>query len=428
LGHIARFTATGQTTGQYRALVCVFLYGGNDASNTFLPNSGPAYTAYLAARGPLALQQSQLLPVSTLSGQSFGFNASAPEFANLFNSRKLAAVVNVGTLIKPITKDEYVRSAAPVPLNLFSHSDQQLQWQNVNFSTGYSTGWGGRAVERLASYNSNKRIPAILSVAGSQLFCVGQSPEMAATLVPGVEPGLSGATTTNPGMVERLQAFKNLLALDSGAALVQRAAATTSEGVRQAEVLKAVLANQPPLHTPFPATELGGQLKQVADVIRVRQELGINRQIFFCSMGGFDTHKGLTAQHGQLLAEVSAAVKSFYDATMELGVDQQVTTFTHSEFGRTLQPTTSLGSDHAWGGHHFVIGGAVKGGEVYGKYPLLELGGPDDATGRGALIPTTSVDQYVATLATWLGVPQAQIGTMLPNLANFATKNLGFII
>jgi uncharacterized protein (DUF1501 family) len=380
----------------------------------------------LAARGPLALQQSQLLPVATLSGQSFGFNASAPQFAELFNSRKLAAVVNVGTLVKPITKDEYVRNIVPVPLNLFSHSDQQLQWQNVNFSTGYSTGWGGRAAERLASYNSNKRIPAMLSVAGSQLFCVGESAEMAATLVPGEAPALSGATTT-PGMPERLQAFKNLLALDSGATLVQRAAATTSEGVRQFEVLKTVLANQPALQTAFPATELGEQLKQVAEVIRLRQELGINRQIFFCSLGGFDTHSEQTVKHGKLLAELSAAVKAFYNATIELGVDQQVTTFTHSEFGRTLQPTTSLGSDHAWGGHHFVIGGAVKGGQVYGTYPLLDVGGPDDATGRGALIPTTAVDQYVATLATWLGVPQAQIGTMLPNLANFATTNLGFL-
>jgi uncharacterized protein (DUF1501 family) len=408
-------------------LICVFLYGGNDATNTFLPNSGPAYAAYLDARGPLALQQSQLLPVSALSGQSFGFNASAPQFAQLFNSQRLAAVVNVGTLIKPITKDEYVRHAAPVPMNLFSHSDQQLQWQNVNFSSGYSTGWGGRAVEHLAAYNAGRRVPAMLSVAGNQLFCVGQSREMAATLVPGAEPGLSGTTSTNAGMLARLQALKNLLALDSGATLVQRAAATTSEGIRQADVLKAALASQPSLQTPFPATELGKQLKQIAEVVRVRQELGINRQIFFCSLGGFDTHIGQNGQHGQLLAQVSAAVKAFYDATVELGVDRQVTTFTHSEFGRSLQPTTSLGTDHAWGGHHFVIGGAVKGGQVYGTYPLLELGGPDDATGRGALIPTTSVDQYVATLATWLGVPQAQIGTMLPNLANFATKNLGFL-
>jgi len=266
----------------------------------------------------------------------------------------------------------------------------------------------------------------MLSVAGNQLFCVGQSAEMPATLEAGSVPGLRG-TDNITGSAERLQAFKNLLALGSGATLVQRAAATTTEGIRQADVLKASLASQPPLYTPFPSTELGKQLKQVAEVIRIRQELGINRQIFFCSLGGFDTHVGQTGKHGQLLAEVSAAVKAFYDATLELGVDRQVTTFTHSEFGRSLQPTTSLGTDHAWGGHHFVIGGAVKGGEVYGTYPVLQLGGPDDATGRGALIPTTAVDQYVATLATWLGVPQAQIGTMLPNLANFATKNLGFL-
>src|SRR5687768_9908506 len=185
LGHIAQYAANGQTTGAYRALVCIFLYGGNDASNTFLPISGPAYTAYQASRGPLALQQSQVLPVSLSSSQSFGFNANAPEFRDLFNIRKLAAVVNVGTLIRPVTKDEYIRNAAPVPLNLFSHSDQQLQWQNVNFSTGYSTGWGGRAAESLAAYNAGRRVPAMLSVAGNQLFCVGQSAEMPATLEAG---------------------------------------------------------------------------------------------------------------------------------------------------------------------------------------------------------------------------------------------------
>jgi uncharacterized protein (DUF1501 family) len=169
-------------------------------------------------------------------------------------------------------------------------------------------------------------------------------------------------------------------------------------------------------------------LKQVAEVIRVRQDLGMNRQVFLCSLGGFDTHSGQAEKHGRLLAQVSAAVKAFYDATVELGVDQQVTTFTHSEFGRTLQPTSSLGSDHAWGSHHFVIGGAVKGGEIYGRYPSLEIGGPDDATGRGAFIPTTSVDQYVATLAAWLGVPATQLPVMLPTLVNFTTKNLGFLI
>jgi uncharacterized protein (DUF1501 family) len=328
--------------------------------------------------------------------------------------------------VRPVTKAEYLANAAPLPLNLFSHSDQQLQWQNVNFGSAYSTGWGGRAVERLALYNTGARVPALLSVAGNQVFGVGQSAQMPASLVPGEEPGLMG-TGTNTGAPERLQAFKNLLALDSGATLVQTAAANTSEGIRQADILKAALANRPSLQTLFPATELGKQLKQVAEIIRVRQELGMSRQVFFCSLGGFDTHIGQPTMQGKLLAQVAAAVKAFYDATVELGVSQQVTTFTHSEFSRTLQPTTSLGSDHAWGGHHFVIGGAVKGGQVYGMFPSLEAGGPDDATGRGALIPTTSVDQYVATLAAWIGVPQAQIGIMLPNVANFAVWNLGFL-
>jgi uncharacterized protein (DUF1501 family) len=241
LGHIARYAVNGQTAAGYRSLVCIFLYGGNDATNTFLPASGPAYNAYLAARGRLALEQNQLLPVSTISGQSFGFNANAPELSDLFQRRKLAAVVNVGTLVRPVTKDQYLRNTAPVPRNLFSHSDQQLQWQNVNFGAGYATGWGARAVEKLSAYNSGRRIPAILSVTGQQLFCVGESGEMAATVVPGSESALMGATGTYVGAQERLQAFKDLLALDSGVTLLQKAAATTSEGIRQADVLKAAL-------------------------------------------------------------------------------------------------------------------------------------------------------------------------------------------
>lgn len=425
LGHMTRFAVNGQSPG-YRALVCIFLYGGNDSTNTFLPASGPAYSSYLNSRGPLALQQAELAPVSASGGQAFAFHGQAAGLADLYNRRKLAAVVNVGTLVRPVTKDEFRRSAAPVPRNLFSHSDQQLQWQNVSFGDGFQTGWGGRALQRLTSFNEGARIPAALSVAGTELFGIGPGGSMPATMDPGTEPGLWG-NSSSYGSPERIRALKDILALESGAALVNAASGIAAEGLRQADVLKAVLAGRPPLQTAFPATDIGGQLKQIAEIIRVRGQLGIDRQMFFCSLGGFDTHIGQRETHGRFIGELSAAVKAFYDATVELGVEQRVTAFTHSEFGRTLQPSSMLGTDHAWGGHHFVIGGAVQGGQIYGQYPSLELNGPDDATGRGVMIPTRSVDQYAATLAAWMGVPQAQIVAMLPNLANFPLKNFGFL-
>jgi uncharacterized protein (DUF1501 family) len=257
------------------------------------------------------------------------------------------------------------------------------------------------------------------------VFCVGDSGELPATLNPGAAPGLGAQSTSDA--VARMQALHDVLALDSGATLMTKASETTAEGLRQADELTVALAGRPALQTTFPSTELGQQLRQIAQVISVRQTLGISRQIFFCSLGGFDTHVGQTEKHSKLLAQLSEAVKAFYDATLELGVDQNVTTFTHSEFGRTLLPNTSSGTDHAWGGHQFVIGGSVRGGEVYGRYPTLQLGGADDATNRGVLIPTTSVDQYVATLASWVGVSASDVSAMLPNLANFATRNLGFL-
>ena len=219
----------------------------------------------------------------------------------------------------------------------------------------------------------------------------------------------------------RLSALQSLLTFDNGVSLVQASNAIASSGLNQATVLNQALAGGKALTTVFPNTSLGTQLAQVAKIINVRGQLGMRRQIFFAYLGGFDTHDLELNDQGTGLAQVSQAMKAFYDATVEMGTADQVVTFTESDFGRTLQPSggSTLGTDHAWGSHHFVMGGAVKGGDIYGTFPTLELSGPDDANNRGVWIPTTSLDQYGGSLATWFGVDSSKLGTVFPNLANF---------
>jgi len=224
-----------------------------------------------------------------------------------------------------------------------------------------------------------------------------------------------------------LNALKSLLTLDSGVSLVQAANGTMSNGISDATALSGALAKGTALKTVFPKTGLGAQLQQVAQIIQVQADLGMERQIFFCSLGGFDTHTAELETHNVLYSQLSPALAAFYSATQELGMAQNVTTFTESDFSRTFQPTTGDGSDHAWGSHHLVLGGAVAGGQIYGKFPAFQLGGPDDTDVRGRWIPSTSIDQYGATLCSWFGIPDSALPGIFPNFANFASQKLGFL-
>jgi uncharacterized protein (DUF1501 family) len=416
-------TAFAQSSSDYRALVCVFLNGGNDGSNMLVPMSAGGYADYEQARGLLALKQNTLKPITTSSNELFGLHPSLAGLDTLFQEGRVAIVANVGTLVRPLSREEYRAQVAPVPRNLFSHIDQQMAWHTAA-PAGSQTGWGGRVAERLGPGGTNV-FPVVLSTAGNATFGIGAE-TVHATLDPGIAPGLLGV---DAGAVSqaRLHAFEQLLALPSGSVLVGAASGTTREGMRQAHVLNAALRSARPLLTSLPSTPLGSQLADIARVISVRQELGMSRQIFFCSLSGFDSHAGQLAAHAALLGQLGEALSAFYRVTQELGVAQSVTTFTQSEFGRTLQATSSLGSDHAWGSHHFVLGGAVRGGTVYGTFPSLALGGPDDASERGVLLPTTSLDQYGATLASWLGVRAEDLPAVFPGLTNFATSDLGFL-
>jgi uncharacterized protein (DUF1501 family) len=421
--HLSRMNAFAQTSSDYRALVCVFLYGGNDGNNTIVPMATSAYQGYAKVRSALALNQSSLLPVTTPSGQAFGLHPRLVGLQGLFQQQRAAVVANVGMLVKPLVRDEYQLGTGPVPRNLFSHMDQQVAWQTAISAGNPTTGWGGRTADVVGTGQAS--YPTLISVSGNALFGTGAA-SSPATIIPGIPAGLANPDSSD-GATARLRSFGELLTFDSGTVLVRTASDTTREGLRQASLLNSALAARGSLSTPFPSSSLGQQLSEVAKVISVRQGLGAGRQIFFCSLNGFDSHVGQLAMQDSALLQLDQALSAFYAATQEMGVDRQVTTFTESEFGRTLQPTTGSGTDHAWGNHHIVMGGAVRGGDVYGQFPTLALGGPDDVSKRGVWLPTLSLDQYGATLASWFGVGANNMPAIFPNIGNFASTNLGFL-
>jgi uncharacterized protein (DUF1501 family) len=415
-----------QSGPNYRALVCVFLFGGNDSNNTIVPMDDTNYQAYQSIRGSLGLPTSALVPVQSVSGAPYGFHALLTEVASLFSSKELAVVANVGSLVQPINRAQYLAQQTPVPSNLFSHSDQQAQWQTSVAQGSATTGWAGRAADYIAAQGVNSSgFPTFLSVAGNTLEGSGVQTQLVA-ISPGGSLKLTGFNTSAASQA-RLTALNQLLTANTGVSLVQSANNTLANSITDASALDAALAKAPTLKTTFPTNSLGAQLQQVAQIISVQSALGMRRQIFFCSLGGFDTHTGEIGTQNTLYPQVSQALAAFYDATQELGVAQNVTTFTESEFNRTFQPTSGDGSDHGWGGHQLVMGGAVQGGQIFGSFPTFELAGPDDTDVRGRWIPSTAIDQYGATLCSWFGIPASALPSVFPNLPNFSTANLGFL-
>ncbi len=427
LGRLGAMNAAAQTTSDYKALVCVFMAGGNDSHNMLIPQESAAYNAYRTFRRAIALPDNnvKLLPISARDGTQYALNDGLKSIEPLWGQGKLAAISNVGMLVAPTTRSQYLNRTVPLPSNLFSHSDQVIAMQAGNPYGSGGTGWAGRVADAVQGLNANSNFPPSFSTNGAALFCTGNTIQ-AASLYPGFNLGLNGMSSwPSSASAARQAALQEIIASDSGFAMVQAANKVRSDALALNRQLTSAGAAAP-LTTVFPGTNIGVQLRQIAQIIGLRNSTGISRQVFFASIGGFDTHSNQSWQHWNLLQQVSDAMKAFYDATVEMGVSNGVTTFTESDFGRTLDPNGS-GSDHGWGSHHLVMGGAVRGGDVYGAFPFPSLGGINDANSRGVLIPTISLDQYAGTMAKWFGVGDAALAQVFPNLANFPTADIGFM-
>jgi len=438
---------TPQAATDYKALVCVFLNGGNDGNNMFVSldqydgPGGSLVEGYANVRNAagLAIAKASLLPVSPATGGSYGFHPNMPEMQSLFNQGKLAVLCNNGPLVEPLTRTTYQNGTGKKPLQLFSHSDQVGLFQTAIANNVSQTGWGGRLADKTQGLNGSATFPSNVSIAGINLLlsgvdtrqlAVADSNTLLANVLQLIMSGTSGEQAS------RLASFNELRTLDNQFKLVKAASDIRSSSIQTDDALSSV---NPTLATVFPNTTLGRQLRQVALLIKACTDstAGINmkRQIFFTQLGGFDTHSAEVNGQAGLLTQVSQAIGAFYQATIDLGIQNNVTTFTMSDFGRTLQPAgsgvTIVGSDHAWGNHQLIVGGAVLGNTLYGTYPKLQLGGPDDTDGgsnpRGRWIPTTSVEQYAATLATWYGLSSADLATVFPLIGRFPIANLGFL-
>jgi len=419
IGTVAPFT-------DYKALVCVFMFGGNDSYNMVVPRSDAEYNAYAASRQNLALNQGDLLAINPLTpdGAQYGLHPSMTGLQSLFASNRAAIVSNVGPMIEPTTKDQFFNQSVLLPPQLFSHNDQQDQWHSLKGNSQSKTGWAGRVADLIRTNVAGQQMATNSSLYGNSLF---QSADDTIAYVMGQGGPISFEGFADSGiLLEQRLAFERILNASYGSVYERGFAEIQRRAVASADLVSAAIASAPALTTQFPASPLGDQLRTVAQLIAVRDQLQMQRQVFFVAAGGFDTHDNQVQDQPGLLGNISAAMTAFYDATVEISAADLVTTFTQSDFARTLT-SNGDGSDHAWGGNQLVVGDAVRGGDMYGSYPRLEIGGPDDLSG-GRMVPTTSADQYAATLAKWFGIPDADLSMVAPNIGNFTVRDLSFLI
>ncbi|MEP7062298.1 MAG: DUF1501 domain-containing protein [Betaproteobacteria bacterium] len=416
----------------FKALVGVFLFGGNDSNNMVVPTDATRWGDYAAVRNAasgIGHLQAQLLPVTdSTTGNSYGLHPNLDALKAIYDGNRMAIIANAGTLLTPLTLAQY-KAGLGRPSNLFSHSDQQVAWMGQVPNVIVRTGWGGRAADKLKAANNGALIPPTVSVSGNQVFAVGNA------TVPFVIPGNGGVNLSGQGTdavsMARYNALKSLLAPGSGNKVQDGAASVMGGSLAANESASPILTATPPAvasaFAGVPNTGLAQQLKQVARLIDARGALGLTRQFFFVSAGGFDTHSNLITNQVNLMTQLNDAMAAFYNYTVAAGIASNVTTFTMSDFNRTFIGNANVGTDHAYGGHHFVLGGAVNGGKVYGTFPTLAVKGPDDVSSNGAWLPTTATDQVGATLANWFGVGGGDMDYVFPNLGNFTTRNLGFV-
>ncbi len=427
IGEAAAATAT-----DYKALVCVFLYGGNDYANTLPPYDAAGYAQYQAARANIALTRESLAgtmltpTIGLPGGRQYALAPTMRSLMPLFDAGNLAVALNVGTLVQPTTKTQYQQNAVRLPPKLFSHNDQQSYFQASN-PEGATSGWGGRIGDLFQSGNGASTLTCI-NASGNAVYLTGRSAVQYAIGTGGPIPLINNASSLY-GSPIAAATLRSLMTGSNPHLFASEHARVSKRSLDTYAQVSGALAGAPAAGFPlFPTgNSLADQLKMVARLISVSSELGAKRQVFFVSIGGFDLHDNLVAQHPALIGRVADAMRAFYDTTVALGVADKVTSFTASDFGRTLQSNDD-GSDHGWGSHHVVMGGAVKGRRFYGTPPAIGNNTPDDV-GQGRLLPTTSVDQYAATLASWFGVGNGDLTTVLPNMGNYnpSSWNLGFV-
>jgi uncharacterized protein (DUF1501 family) len=423
--------AAAQTATDYRALVCVFLYGANDHNNTVIPFDTPSFAAYTTARPSISRAITDLLPLTAsvpLTGSNAGRQFALPKelapLRTIWDAGKLAVMANVGPLIVPTTKIQYNNFSVPLPPKLFSHNDQQSVWQ-ASAPEGAKDGWGGRIGDLMASQNASS-IFTCNSISGAAVFLAGQS-TIAYQLSTSGSTAIAGITGNLFGSASASASLRSLITNGGANIFTQDLADTTQRSIDANVSLSAALATAPDLPLPADLTtsSLAAQLRVVARMIASRNSLGAKRQVFFVSLGGWDTHDDQLVNQPALHTQLGSALAYFYNATVSLGISNSVTTFTGSDFGRTLT-SNGDGSDHGWGSHHFVLGGAVRGQQYYGTFPVMGLNNNDEV-GSGRLLPSTSVDQYAATLARWFGVSDSSMPLVLPNIGNFGSSNIGFM-
>jgi uncharacterized protein (DUF1501 family) len=424
--------AIGQMVGgsgpftDYRALVCVFLFGGNDSFNMLVPRSTAEYDAYAAARQNLAVARDQLLPIlPTISdGADYGVHPSMPGLQALFEQGQAAFVANVGPLIEPTTKAQYQAKSVLLPPQLFSHNDQQDQWHSLRGRMLSDTGWAGRMADLIRVNVASQQLATNVSLAGNTLFQSGG--DTVAYSMGATGPTQFTGFGATGFQLEQRRAFERIINAPYDSIYARGFAEVQRRAVEAADRVTTAIGQAPALTTVFPTSPLGQQLQTVARLIAVRSQLAMQRQVFFVSTGGFDSHDDQLVNQPNLLGNVSACLAAFHAATVELGVASAVTTFTQSDFGRTLT-SNGDGTDHAWGGVQVVVGQGVRGRRIFGRYPSLALNGPDDV-GGGRMIPAVSADQYAATLARWFGIADSELASVAPNIGNFSERDLGFMV
>lgn len=431
LGGASRAAAQALPPGDdYRALICILLAGGNDSFNMVIPLDPPEYAGYAAARSDLALAAGTLLPIRPRGlGRDYGLHPSMTGVQELFDLGRLAVIANFGTLVERVTLDQVVDGTGRVPLGLYSHADQIRQWQTSLPDSRAAVGWGGRVADLFEPLAPAAPLPLGISLAGTNVFQSGASSvEYAITaegsIAIGFDPG-------DPFDVARVAAIRDLANSAQRNLLRAQYGSAIERSMRSHEVFSQAIAGVDPLEGMFSPGPLAQSLRMVVRTMLARDALGARRQTFFVTFGGWDHHDELLVNQASMLATLSLALKELDTAIEALGLHDDVTTFTISDFGRTLS-SNGRGSDHGWGGNQLVMGGAVKGGEFYGEYPALDPGNALD-TGRGRLIPTLSTDEVFAELAMWFGVDPLDVPQVLPNVERFVVPSatsppVGFLL